>query len=50
MIYPILSSKVLSLQYEPGKGLPVQSEQLEHVWNMFIVNNKDSGTTSLSSS
>ena len=30
-LYPILSLKVLSFQNEPGKSLPVQSQQ----WNMF---------------
>ena len=29
MIYPILSSKVLSFQYEANKGLPVQSQVVE---------------------
>ena len=41
--------KCLSFEYEPGKRLPVQSQQLEHVWNMITVNNKDTGTTPLSS-
>ena len=29
--------------------MPVQSQQLEHVGNMFTVNNEDTGTTPLSS-
>ena len=33
--------KCLSFQYEPGRRLPVQSQQLEHVGNMFTVNNED---------
>ena len=34
----------------PANGyLPVQSQQLEHVWDMFTVNNKDTGTAPLSS-
>ena len=31
--------KCLSFQYEPGRRLPVQSQQLEHVGNMLTVNN-----------
>ena len=41
--------KCLSFEYKPGKRVPVQSQQLEHVWNMITVNNKDTGTTPLSS-
>ena len=39
----------LSFQYEPGKGLPVPSQQLEHVGNTFTVNNEDTGATPLPS-
>ena len=38
-----------TLQYEPGRRLPVQIQQLEHVGNMFSVNNEDTGATPLSS-
>ena len=31
MIYPTLSGKCLSFQYDPGKRLPDQGKQLEHV-------------------
>ena len=42
MIHPILSSKVfIFFKYEPDKRLVVQSQQLEHVWIMFTVSNKD---------
>ena len=41
--------KCLPFQYEHGKGLPVQSQQLEHVGNMFTVNNEDTWATPLSS-
>ena len=41
--------KCLAFQDEPDERLLVQSQQLEHVWNMFIISNKDTRTTSLSS-
>ena len=31
MTHDIPNQKCLSFQYEPGKRLPVQSQQLEHV-------------------
>ena len=41
--------KCLSFQYEPDRRLPFQSQQLEHVGNMFTVNNEDTEAMSLSS-
>ena len=41
--------KCLSFQYEPGRRLLLQSQQLENVGNMFTVNNEDTGATPLSS-
>ena len=41
--------KCLSFQYEHGKGLPVEGQQIEHVGNMFTINNEDTGATPLSS-
>ena len=36
-------------KYEPGKRLPVQDQQLEHVRNMLTANEEDTGATPLPS-
>ena len=49
MIYPILSLKVLIFSIWTDKRLPAPSQQVEHLLNMFTGNNKETGTTPLSS-
>ena len=39
----------MPFQYEPSKRLPVQSQELGQILNMFTVNNKDTRTTPLTS-